>query len=405
MRLLNQAGAVLKRAGGCWPRLEVKALLHAAERRTGLSDWGDTGFQAGLEAFLRAFAERDNLHTFGRFYVQESCIRLLAGRLRIQDELTRHPEILQVPVSRPLFVTGLPRSGTTLMHRLLSLDPAGRPLLFWEALEPAPAPRPETHRTDRRILRVQKSVALLRRLAPQMAAAHLYEAETPEEDNNLFAHGFAAGMLGFMFDVPDYVKWLQQQDLLSGYEYLRNQIQLLSWHFPRRTWVLKSPAHLFGLDSLLAVFPDARVVVLHRDPAQVMPSLCSLASSFRAIVSDKVDPSRLGAEMTEAMAVGADRAVTVRGSTDPDRFCDLSYPDLVHDPIAAARSVYCRFHDSFTTETEGRMRQWLSENPQHKHGVHRYSLEQFGLETDQIHARFARYYEWMAEHALLSSKP
>src|SRR5262249_19252362 len=161
--------------------------------------------------------------------------------------LKRYPAILDVPVPRPLFITGLPRSGTTFLHRLMSEDPAGRTLLLWEAMEPSPPPRRETYTTDPRIALARKQLALLDRLSPRMAIAHEFEAESPEEDNDLHGRQFAAGILGFMFDVPDFVRWLERQDYTANYQYARQQLQLLSWQCRTDYWVLKSPAHQFSL--------------------------------------------------------------------------------------------------------------------------------------------------------------
>lgn len=400
MQLLNRVGGGLRRVGVLWPRLDPDSLMAAAQRRAGLKDWGEDGFQAGLRALVDAFETQGNAHSFGRLFFREYCVAALTNRLRIQDDLKRHPEILDTPIRRPLFITGLPRSGTTFLHRLMCEDPGGRPLLFWETLSPSPSPRYETRLTDPRIPLARKQVNLLNSLAPRIRAAHLFDAESPEECNNLFAHGFIAGINGFLFDVPQYVEWMNEQNLLEPYRYLRRQLQLLSWHWPGDPWLLKAPAHLYGLDSLLAVFPDACVVQIHRDPLQVLPSLCSLASAVRGISSDQVDLRRLGAEFTEAMARGTERAIDARASADPARFFDVAYPSLLADPVGTVRAVRHYFGYSYDDEFEARMRRWLVENPQHKHGVHRYSLEQFGLDSEMVNRRFARYREWTSSKGL-----
>jgi hypothetical protein len=396
MRLLNGVGGALRWCGSPWPALRVEGMLAEAERRARLSDWGDQGFREGLETLVGSFEEQGQAHTFGRLFFREYCVRLLINRLRIQDDLTRHPEILGVPIRRPLIITGFPRSGTTLLHRLLSEAPFARPLLFWESLEPSPPPRAETRRTDPRIARARASVRTLNALAPRIAAAHLFEAEAPEECNNLFAHGFRASYLAFLFDVPRYFEWLGEQEWVEPYRYLRRQLQLLSWRCPGDHWVLKAPGHIFVLDVVRTVFPDASIVQTHRDPLQVIPSLCSLASAFRGITAGRVDLRRLGAEVTEAMAVGIDRALGFRAAAGPARVFDVHYPALLADPIGTARAICRHFDYPFDAAAEERLRRWLAANPQHKHGVHRYSLEQFGLDPAAVSARFAKYSEWLA---------
>ena len=325
---------------------------------------------------------------------------MLVNRLKIQADLTRHPAILDVPVSRPLFITGLPRSGTTLLHRLMSVDPAGRTLLLWETLEPSPPPLPETYTTDPRIARARRQMVLLHRLAPRLATAHEFDAESPEEDNALHSHAFAAGILGFLFDAPDYIRWLRDQDYTATYRYARQQLQLLSWKCRGEYWILKAPAHLFALEPLLAVFPDACIVMTHRDPLRVVPSVCSLAAALRGILTDRLDLRRLGAETLEALHVGPDRAIETRARSDPARFFDVSYDELIASPIETVHTVCRHFGLDCGPEYEARARRWLAENPQHKHGVHRYHLGDFGLDEATVERHFGGYRAWLAAHQL-----
>ena len=226
--VLNRVGGLLRNIGVRWPRLDAEDLMVAARRRTGLSDWGDDRFRQGLRILVESFDRQDTAHTFGRLFFREFCIGLLVNRLKVQDEWNRHPEIRAVPVRRPLFVTGLPRSGTTFLHRLLSQDPLARPLLFWETLEPAPPPEPAAARTDPRIAgrpsdpRSRGSGAGAPRRPP-------LRAQSAEECNALFAQNFSAAMLAYMFDAPGYIDWLESLDRVENYRYFKAQLQLLSW--------------------------------------------------------------------------------------------------------------------------------------------------------------------------------
>jgi hypothetical protein len=395
MRMLNGVGGALGRVGVRWPGLEAETIEAAAERRAGLSDWGEGTTREGLRALVASFEAGGQAHTFGRIFFRESCIRLLVNHLRYREDLKRHPEIEDVPVRRPLIITGLPRSGTTLLHRLMSQDPAGRTLLFWEAFEPSPPPRPETRRTDPRIARARKGLATLHAVAPRIAAAHGFDAEAPEECNDLFAQRFVAAYLAFLFDVPDFFDWLAGQDLVASYREFRRQLQHLSLHVRADHWVLKAPAHLFALDAVLTAFPDACIVQTHRDPLQAVPSVCSLLAAMRGISYDRVDLRRLGAEMTEALAAGTDRALAARDAADPSRFFDVPYPALLADPVGTVRDACRHFGYAFDAEYETRLRDWIAANPQHKHGVHRYSLEQFGLDPDAVNLAFANYRRWL----------
>jgi hypothetical protein len=401
VRLLNATGGGLRRFGIRWPRLDPEALMAAARRKTGLSDFGDGRFREGLRVLVDAFESQDTAHTFGRFFFRDFVTNLLANRLKIQADLSRHPEILGVPVARPLFITGLPRSGTTFLHRLMSEDPDGRTLLFWESLVPSPPPEPATYRTDPRIARSRRKTDLLNRLSPRLATAHEFDAESPEEDNYFYAHDFRSGLLGFLFDVPDYARWLDQADLSGLYEYARRQLQHLSWKVRADHWVLKAPAHLFSLPELLHAFPDASIIMTHRDPLQVIPSLCSLAAGVRGIHTDRLDLRRLGAELVEAVSVGPERAIAARQKLDATRFLDVSYEKLIADPIGVVRDACAHFGYDFTPEYESKARRYLLENPRHKHGAHRYRLEDFGLDAETVNRHFAAYRAWLAGRGLV----
>ena len=402
VKLINATGAGLRRVGVRWPRLTPEGLMAMARRRSGLSDFGDDRFREGLRVVVDAFNARDDAHAFGRVIFREYCTNLLVNRLKIQADLTRHPEILDVPVDRPIFIAGLPRSGTTFLHRLMSEDPAGRTLMTWEGIAPSPSPTRETYATDPRIARVRRQVEMVNRLSPRMAMAHEYAADSPEEDNELFARDFAAGIIGFLFDVPDYVRWLRDRDVSETYHYARRQLQLLSWKYRAEYWVLKAPAHIFSLDALLGAFPDASIIMTHRDPTQVIPSLCSLAAGVRGLLTNRLDLRQLGAEFTEALARGPERAIAARANLDPARFFDVSYEKMVADPIATVRDACRHFGYDFNPEYEAKARRYLADNPRHKHGTHRYKLEDFGLDAETVNEHFAVYREWLAGRGLVS---
>jgi hypothetical protein len=404
VKLLNATGAGLGLLGVRWPRLDAEGLMASARKRAGLSDFGEGRFVEGLRVAVDAINARGDVHAFGRIFFREYVTGLLVNRLKIEADLSRNPEILDVPVDRPLFITGLPRSGTTFLHRLMSEDPAGRTLLFWESALPSPPPEPSTYRTDPRIARARRQVGLLDRLSPRLATAHDFDAEMPEEDNNFYAHDFRSLIISFLFDMPEYTHWLQEDDLAGLHEYARRQLQHLSWKVRGDYWVLKAPAHLFSLPQLLATFPDASVIVTHRDPRRVIPSVCSLAAGFRALHSDRLDLRRLGEGFVEALPVGPERMIAARATLDPARFFDVSYEKMVADPIATVRAACAHFGYAFTPEYESRARRHLAENPRHKRGAHHYRLEDFGLDEEAVDRRFAAYHAWLAGRGLVEGR-
>lgn len=400
VKTFNAVGTGLRRFGVRWPRPDATAMMAAASRRCGLTDFGDDHFREAFRMLVDSFNAQDTASAFGRFAFRVCCTGLLINRLKIHADLTRHPEILDVPLHRPLFITGPGRSGTTLLHRIMSQAPTCRALLQWEVEEPSPPPRRETYATDSRIVRTRKRATLTNRLFPWLPITRETEAESPEEDNGLFDHAFDSGVLGLAYDIPNYLAWWAKQDHAWSYRYARQQLQLLSWQCPGEYWVLKSPFHQFKLDALLTVFPDACIVMTHRDPLRVVASGCSMVSGLQAILSDRLDLERLGGQVVEHLVLGCEQAIAARARSNPARFFDVSYDRLVADPVETAHAICRHFGYDFDAEYESRARRWLAENPQHKHGVHRYRLEDFGLEAPTVERSFARYLEWLAERQL-----
>ena len=392
IRFLNWLGRAVERWGWSLVDLSEASLLAAARRQTGLSDWGDEGFRIPLRILLESIEEEANFNLVGRYMFRQDTIKVLVNRLLIQDELKHHPEILREQIRRPLFITGLPRTGTTLLHNLLSQDPSSRTLLTWEALFPSPPPERQTRETDPRIAKADKRIRLLLFLAPNFATIHPVNAKDPNECMFLLRYSFLCrGVFELVAPIIRYVEWLDQQDMVSPYRYYRQLLQLLQWRCPGDHWVLKSPVHLFSLDALLTVFPDACVVQTHRDPLKVTPSCCSLFATFKGMYSDQVDLGRLGQECTNRLVSMLERGARVRDSTDSARFCDIYYQELLQDPIGTVRWIYAYFGYTFDVRMEVRIRRWLTENPQYKHGVHHYSPEQFCLDPAELNSRFAMY--------------
>jgi hypothetical protein len=232
--------------------------------------------------------------------------------------------------------------------------------------------------------------------------AHEVAAEIPEEDNYLFARDFHSVIFDHLFDVPDYTRWLKGRDLRPSYHYARRQLQLLSWKYRADHCVLKAPAHLSWLDDLLDAFPDASVIVAHRNPLEVTPSWCSLMAALRRIVTERLDLRRLGAEAVEDLAWRSERMIAARAGLDPARFLDVSYQRMIADPISTVREACHHFGYDFTPEYEARACRYIAENPRHKHGAHRYRLEDFGLDEAAVDHHLADYRDWLAGRGLVA---
>ncbi len=386
--LANALGRRLARAGIEAP-LEERALLEAAERRTGLSDFGDGSFREPLRVLLRAIAGEARLHPVGRLITRERLIGVLANRLRVERALAGDPRIARATLAPPLVITGLQRTGTTLLHRLLASDPRLRWLASWEALHPAP---PDGR--DRRVRAAERAEQGLAYLAPDFFAIHPVEARAPEEDVLLLDFAFRSTVPESTLRVPSYARWLEGEDQRPAYAYMATLMRVLSaQRGAGKRWLLKTPHHLEWIDALLETFPGARVVWTHRDPAITVPSFCSMIAHGRGVFSDEVDPREIGADLMRKLGRLVDRAMDARRRAPEGTFFDVRYERFLADPLAEVRRIYAWIGEPLPPHVEARMARTLAASPQHKHGTHRYALAAFGLEEASVRARFAQYRE------------
>jgi hypothetical protein len=398
LRLLNGAGAVLRGLGLPLVRLDPDSLLRAARRSTGLDDFGDDAFRERLARLSASLEDEARLTLLGRVIARRDLVRLLAGRLRLVDLRKRHPEIGDGRIERPIFVLGLPRTGTSILHELLAQDPANRVPMTWEVMHPFPAPEAASFESDPRIALVEAHFAGIDRLLPDFKSMHPMGARLPQECVAITQHEFASMVWHTTNRVPGYQRWLDGADLRGVYESHRRWLQHFQWKAPAARWVLKSPGHLWALDALLAVYPDARLVQTHRDPLTVVASLVSLVCTLRSLASDDVDPHEIGADWSARLASGLERCMRVRDAAAlPDsRVADVAFRDFLADEIGAVRALYERFSLPFSPETETRMRRFLADNRADKHGRHRYRLSLGGLDEATERKRFAAYQERFA---------
>ncbi len=391
-RAFNAVGGLLRRCGRRCP-LSVDRVVARARWQTGLDDWGEEQGHEPLRRLLESFEETARLTPLGRTLIRATCVQMVKARLSVRQAIQAHPEVLAERVVRPVFVLGLPRTGTTLLHKLLCQDAGGRPLLLWETLWPAAAPDLSPRRRAR-LLRLARLYVNLytRRLMPQVRSIHPMEAEGPEECTLLLLNSFQSPAWAVYGSLPRYLGWLRglgAAERRRAYEEYRLQLQLMQWGSPVRHWVLKSPFHGFALDTLLDLFPDACVVQTHRDPPQVVASACSLYAVLRGVNTDVLDCRRLGGEVVEHLKQDILEPLRRARSAHPGRVFDVQYQDLVRDPVAVVNRIYDHAGRKVDPGMEERMRRWLAENPPNKHGTHRYDLGQFGLSRAAVEALFA----------------
>jgi hypothetical protein len=392
VRVLNAVG---RRTGDFGPlgRLDADELLRDARRRTGLSDLGpdtDTAFRL-LVTSLHAEAR---LTTSGHLVFGRMLRSFLAQRLQVVEALKRRADLAAAPVRRPLFVVGYWRTGTTLLHNLLAQAEGARPLYIHEANDPLP-PVLVGGARDTRAFRYGLQLRGLNYMAPEMSKIHDF-GSGPAECLRLLGRSFTTFLFPHMVDVPSYERWLWEQDadaFTATYELHRMQLQTLQADGRPGYWVLKSPAHLNTLQALLKVYPDAAVVQTHRDPAKVLGSLSSLVAQGNGLLAAEMDAHSVGRQALERTTRTFERMERTRAVVGEDRILDVRYADLLTDPVGVVRRIHDRFGYPLTPGSSERMRRWLAANPQGKHGAHRYTLEQFGLDRTAVERLSAPYRE------------
>ena len=368
--------------------VDLSALEAAAAAETGLTDFGDPTYRDGLAVLVDSLAGEAQLNELGGLALESQLVGALRNRLRITDWRATHPEVAAEPVTTPLFVIGLPRTGTTLLSALLAEDPRRRALRRWESGDLVPPPEAATFTTDPRIEETRAAGGMLDALNPGFKAIHYEPAEGPTECVTLLAQHFASLLWETVANVPAYGKWLLAADERAAYGYHHDALQLLQSRAPGR-WSLKSPHHGLALDALLAQYPDARIVVTHRDPVPVIGSLCSLVRSLSGTFSDADHRPYIAAHWVEVAETIVTRTADARTRHPEAAFVDVDYDRLVGAPLDVVRAIYAFDDMELTPDVEARMQAYLAENAQGKHGRHTYDLAEFGLHADEIRERFA----------------
>jgi hypothetical protein len=388
VRLLNGCGALLDKSRIPRTSLRVVDLIETAKRRCGLDDFGGGDFFEGLSRLLDSCQRESQLNLIGRIVLRADLIRILCSRLFMQRDRQAYPSVVQQEIREPLFIVGLPRSGTTLLHTLFALDPEHRVPLTWEVMTPSP---PTRDNEKRRIQRAISSCNCFNWLAPTFRHVHPVGAELPQECVSLMAPAFMSDQFDAMYYVPSYRAWFFRQDLQPAYEYHRRFLQHLQVRRNARRWVLKAPTHMFALPTLLAVYPDAIFVQTHRAPLDAMASVSSLITILRRVFSDTVDPTTVCREAIDYWSKTLDKFLQERDQLTERRICDVNYGEIRRDPLAVVRRIYAHFGWSLSHEVEQRMRRALASQPQERHRLHRYDLSQFGVQEAESAARFAAY--------------
>jgi hypothetical protein len=361
-------------------------LIAAAMESTGLTDFGPGDFREGLEVLLASVEHDAEFDPSADTAVIANFHNRLVNRLELEAWYALHPEIAQLQVRGPVDIVGLPRTGTTALANMMSLDPQFRCLRGWEQSKPCPPPTSATEATDPRRLKLALENE---QLSPELKAMHLYDIDATMEDSEVLGMAFHGQQ--YTLPVYDYHAWWRAADLTETFRYHRRVVQLLQSQRPPDLWLFKAPHHKFHLEPIVAAYPDVRFVMTHRDPARAVPSYSSLVSTIFPACSGERDLHQIGREVSEHLRVGMENAIAARDRLGEDRFLDVHHRDLVAEPLATLARVYDFLGLELTRTTEVAVLDWHEANRSGSHGTHDYTAEQFGLSTAQLHADYEFY--------------
>src|SRR5437667_804499 len=388
VRLLNGCGALLKKTRIPGPRMLAVDLIETAKQRCGLDDFGRGDFFEALSRLLESCYSEAQLNLIGKIALRTNVLHTLSSRLLMERDRQLYPNIRRQEIREPLFIVGLPRSSTSLLHILLAADPEHRSPLMWEVMTPSP---PTLDDEKRRIRRATQSCNYFKWLAPTFRYVHAVGAELPQECVGLMTPMFLSDQFDTMYYVSSYRAWFFQQDLRPVYEYHRRFLQHLNFRRPAHRWILKAPTHMFAMPALLSVYPDALFVQTHRTPVDAMASVSSLVTILRSAFSDNVDASAACREAIHYWSETMGKFLRERDRLAGDRIYDLEYDAICRDPMAAVRQIYEHFGWSLSPEAERRMRGLVAGHAQRQSGNHRYDLSEFGSSPEEVFSAFAPY--------------
>ena len=383
----NALGRIAQRIG-LEPGLNSKYLLEKARRTTGLDDFGETDFITDLEILTQSLEEEARLNTIGKLSAATYLHRLLCNRLNIENNRKIFPEVAEQKISRPIFITGLPRSGTTFLHALLAEDPNTRSPATWEVMYPSPPPGGSR---DKRNSKCVNDLKWFNRLAPKFNSIHAVNAYLPQECIAINTNAFASIQFHTTYNVPTYQAWLEQRDMVPAYWYHHNFLQHLQLHDIPERWLLKAPGHLHDIAALMQVYPDAQIIQTHRDPLEVIGSISSHTNVVRAAFSDALDPHRIAKDWRRYWQLAVSRMQNYRSEHPGLPVCDIYYSDLIADPIGVVKALYKELNLEYSVEFETALQRYITGHPQNKHT---YTLQEFGLDEESTRTMFSDYYKY-----------
>jgi hypothetical protein len=376
-------------------RFEPAELIEQACQWAGSDDFGaefdrDEAWREGLDRLCDGLIEEARLNDLGVEIAALDVVRSLKNRLQVVEWRKAHPEVAEQKIEKPIFIVGQPRTGTTILFDLLAQDPDLRPPLTWEVDAPSPVPRPDTYETDPRIAETQASLEMSEQIIPGFMTFHPMGARLGQECVRITASQFCSMIFSVQYRLPTYYKWLlYEADHRQAYVFHRIFLQHLQSGVGGQ-WLLKSPAHLWTLDTLVQTYPDAVIVQTHRDPLKVISSISALTNHLRRMASDATTVADCAVQSCEEIVVGLQRGMTLRASLPPGQVIDVQFADFMRDPFATIRSLYGRLGRELTPVAEQRMREYLAAHPGDGGGG-RYRWVDTGLDAEQLRDQVTAY--------------
>lgn len=365
-------------------------LCEEASRRTGLDDYGASDFHEGLDLLLDDL-DGAGLSDQGAIGVREFVLGLLIARLRANAGFKAHPEAMRRPIVRPLIVTGIVRSGTTALHKLLSMDPQFQGAEHWLCGAPQPRPPRDQWESNPDFQQAKAILDALVAQAPEMVDDHGMAVDTVEESLNLLPQCFRSNMFPSQFVIPAYDRWYRAQDDTPSYRRFADNLRLIGAHEPDRTWLLKNPTDTYSMQEVLNVFPDAMIVQTHRDPLQSVPSVVNLiGAAHRIFRGDQADLPGVFAREEEFWDLALRRADAVKDA-NPGRVFDVDFRDFVGDQMGVVRRIYDHFGLVLSAQAEAAMLGWLAANPRRSTTMQRFTPEDYGHSSDALKERYTAY--------------
>lgn len=397
---INKVGGMLGVIGIRPFQLDAQKMIAKAVKKANYKGVVPPQAQLGLEKLIASIHKEADLNTFGALAIKNVLERTFYNRLKVEQELANNPSIEQQPIKRPIFIIGMPRTGTSILQALLQEDPVHRAPLAWECLLPYPASTPTTYKNNPQLSAVQKEFGQLFQLVPDLQKKHHMAADSPQECLGINALDFTSFQTAAQVCIPSYMEWFNNEaDQLQTMRFHKRFLQYLqSGGVSSERWLLKSPVHLLRLKEIFEVYPDACIIMTHRHPAKVVPSAASLVSSVRSLYTDQEVALRTGEEHSALWSSYFNRFLKARQELNKEsQIIDLKFEDFVQDHMGTVQQIYDRFGWELSTAATTNMKAFLAKNPKDKHGAHQYTLADFGLTKEGIQQQFSTYIDFLEQ--------